>query len=142
MSEEEKHQQITFLQHTTEWLVYFIIFTLIIGILSIFYVFNFIQSMDLMISNQTEAKILIESCSLNDIELTNCTGELLPRRNIFFGYDRKNFQRKYKFSINLKNKKETKQYFCTFEKVNRSCIEEIGIRDSTLICAPKCVDIY
>ncbi|PPC91551.1 MAG: hypothetical protein CTY34_03265 [Methylobacter sp.] len=69
MSEEEKHRQITFLQRTTEWLVYFIIFTLIIGILSIFYVFNFIQSMDLMISNQTEAKILIESCSLNDIDL-------------------------------------------------------------------------
>lgn len=142
MSEEEKHQQITFLQRTMEWLVYFIIFTLIIGILSIFYVFIFIQSMDLMISNQTQEKILIESCSLNDIELTNCTGELLPKRNIFFGYDRKNFQRKYKFSINLKNEQETIQYFCTFEKVSRSCIEEIGIKDSTLICAPNCVNIY
>jgi hypothetical protein len=118
------------------------LFTLLLAIFWI--IFNLIggRSMDLMIGNETGEKIVIQSCSLNEIPIINCSQELQNKENAFFDPQNEPYPKNNIFSMQVITKNGYKQYSCSFEKVSRSCMEEMALTNEELRCVDQCVDIY
>jgi|CXWL01.1.fsa_nt_gi hypothetical protein len=114
-------------------------------LLTIFWIiFNMIGggSMDLMIKNETGEKIVIQICSLNEIPIINCSQELQNKENAFFDPKNKPYPKNNIFSIQVITNNGYKKYFCSFEKVSSSCMEEMTLTNEQLRCANQCVDIF